>query len=672
MLAYPQMAARGRKHGKDKRQTPASARVNEFTAEPRLTRPTLGLAPMWLRILLPVLVAAAAFITFLPALDADFVNWDDDKLFLDNSHYRGLSWPHIQWMFKTTTMGHWEPLTWITLGLDYTLYDMEPRGYHLTNMILHAACAMAVYFLAMRLLRFGIKPGSKASGASIRIAAGLASLFFAVHPLRAESVAWITERRDLLSGLFFILTINAYLKSRMVERYRLLWYLGAMVLFVVSVLSEAWGMTIPAVLIVLDFYPLRRPGSRISTWFSTAGLRVWLEKIPFVIIAALIALKAIAAQQGQLDTAKSLAEHPLLPRTLQVCYGAVFYPWKTLWPFDLIPLYELIQIQKNPWELRFVFAAIGVIVAAVGLFLLRRRWPAGVALVVCYVAIYSPVSGVAQSGPQLVKDSYSYLCCLSWAVMFGGVLVWIYRRWGLRVFVGGACVGVVWVAALGVLSWRQAGVWHDSRTLWAHTLNIDDTCSLAHNNLAILVKQEGKLQEACGHYQRSLEIKPDDANTLFNLANCLKAFKRYDEAIVHYEKALEIRPTHRQARLNLGNTYNTLGNLDGAIEHHRIAARSRSKPELYNLLGYNLHKKAAQLQGDEKQACLDEAEENFRKAIKRKPKYPTALCSLADLLIDSGRCAEAVECLKTVLEVKPNARRPRRLLKKAELKRDGG
>ncbi|MCP4589350.1 MAG: hypothetical protein GY842_01265, partial [bacterium] len=394
------MTARG-KRGKRRR----TGAVRDAPADPPLAlewSPTAR-APIWVSWLLPLVVAVAALVTFWPALDAGFVNWDDDKLFLNNPNYRGLSWTHLQWMFQTTKMGHWQPLSWVSLGLDYLRCGMEPRGYHLTNMLLHAGCAVAFYFLAVRLL--ALSAGGSASGSVLRVAGALAALFFAVHPLRVESVVWVTERRDLLSGLFFIVTISLYLRSRTASRHRWLWYGCAVVVFILSVLSKAWGMTIPAVLIILDFYPLRRFGVSGRPWLSRETLQACLEKVPFVIVAALIAQKAIDAQGGQVDTLKPLTEHGLTPRVVQVVYGAGFYFWKTLLPTDLVPLYELIQVQRNPFELRFVVTFIGVLVALVAIIVSGRRWPAGLALVGCYLAIYSPVSGIAQSGPQLVKDS---------------------------------------------------------------------------------------------------------------------------------------------------------------------------------------------------------------------------------------------------------------------------
>ncbi len=653
------MGSRGRK---GKRRESARPQAGEPKAKYEAVWPTVGAAPNWLRILLPLLVAGAAFVTFLPALDADFVNWDDDKLFLTNSHYRGLSWSHLEWMFTTTKMGHWQPLSWVTLGVNYKLYGMETRGYHLSNILLHAGCALTFYFLALRLLTLSIGPRNQLSGAHLRIAAAAAALFFAVHPLRVESVAWVTERRDLLSGLFFIMTTAAYLKSRTVERQRLLWYLAAVAVFILSVLSKAWGMTIPAILIVLDFYPLRRLRGRVRDWFARPALLIWLEKVPFVVIAALTAWKAINAQAGQLITVKSLAEHSLVCRAAQVGYGAAFYVWKTLLPLDLIPLYEL-PYRMNPWEPRFVLGAGAVVLAAGVLLALRRRWTAGLALAVCYLAIYSPVSGIAQSGPQLVKDSYSYLCCLSWAVLVGGLSIWCFRRWGAGAFAGAGCALALWIGVLGLLSWRQTGIWHDSKTLWTHTLSIDDNCAMAHNNLAVLLRKEDKFEDASRHYRRSLEIKPDDAHTNYNLGNCLKALGQYPEAIECYKNAIDFyktatenRTEHYQAHLNLANTYRTLKRIPEAVEHHMVAARYRRDAELYELVARELRTVGR----------LQEAEKYFRKALQKKPGFFDAHYGLGKLLLQRGECPGALEHLRKAVKLEPDSEKAQRGLARAQ------
>ena len=249
----------------------------------------------------PVLLALVSFVVFLPALEAGFVNWDDDQNFLDNPNYRGLGAAQLRWMFTTFLMGHYIPLSWVTLGLDYVVWGMRPAGYHLTNLLLHVANAVLFYFMALRLLRAST-PGDHADGSlALTLGSGFATLLFAVHPLRAESVAWITERRDVLSGLFYLAAVLAYLRycdgavsdgSRTRK-----WYWASLGLFALALLSKAMAVTLPVILLVLDVYPLRRLG-------GVGGRRPWAssrsvvtEKLPFFVLslaAGVIALVALA------------------------------------------------------------------------------------------------------------------------------------------------------------------------------------------------------------------------------------------------------------------------------------------------------------------------------------------------------------------------------------------
>ena len=229
--------------------------------------------PRWISAMTATVVVAAAIAAFLPALSPDFVNWDDPGTLLDNPHYRGLGPRQLVWMFTTFHMGHYMPLTWLTLGWDYVMWEMSAWGYHLDNLLLHAGTALTFYFLALRLLRFALapppplpNPPSRASGGGgdaairFRLAAAAAALFFAVHPLRAESVAWITERRDVLSGLFYVAAALAYVKAVSEEPRRVGLFWGSVALFVCALLSKSITVTLPATLLVLDIYPLRRLG----------------------------------------------------------------------------------------------------------------------------------------------------------------------------------------------------------------------------------------------------------------------------------------------------------------------------------------------------------------------------------------------------------------------------
>src|SRR6266702_6099648 len=242
---------------------------------------------------IPLVIAFSTFAAFLPALHNQFVNWDDTDNFLGNPHYRGLTWTHLRWMW-TTHLGHYIPLTWMTLGLDYLLWGMNPVGYHLTRLLLHAANAVVFFFVVRRLLARALSSPSE-RGYALAVSAGVAALVFAIHPLRVESVAWVTERRDVLSGLFYLVAILLYLRACEGMARGRGWYWLSVAVFVCALLSKSMVVNLPIVLLILDVYPLRRLGGFVG-WWSEPARRVYVEKIPFVLLAAAASAVAVMAQ----------------------------------------------------------------------------------------------------------------------------------------------------------------------------------------------------------------------------------------------------------------------------------------------------------------------------------------------------------------------------------------
>src|SRR5216117_1025474 len=358
-------------------------------------------AQRWIRWLAPLLVALVTVTAFLPTLHNQFVSWDDDKNFLENPDYRGLAWTNLRWMW-TTHLGHYIPLTWMTLGLDYLLWGMNPLGYHLTNLLLHAANAVVFFFVVRRLLARAL-PSPSEHGYALAVSAGVAALVFAIHPLRVESVAWATERRDVLSGLFYLLTILMYLRAREREERGRGWYWLSVAVFVLALLSKSMVVNLPVVLLILDVYPLRRLGGALG-WWSEPARRVYGEKIPFVLLAAAASAIAVMAQSS-VHAAVSLAQLSALDRLAVAAYGLSFYLWKTIVPLNLSPLYEL-RPPVNPGATPFILS-YGVILAISAIVLaLRRRVPGLLAAWVVYVVVLLPVLGIVQSGPQIAADRY--------------------------------------------------------------------------------------------------------------------------------------------------------------------------------------------------------------------------------------------------------------------------
>jgi len=604
-----------------------------------------ALTQRWRRWLVPMLIALATFAAFLPTLQNEFVGWDDVTNFLENPDYRGLAWTQLRWMW-TTHLGHYIPLTWMTLGLDYLLWGMNPFGYHLTSLLLHAANAVVFFFVVGRILTLAL-PSPSGRGHALAVSAGFAALVFAIHPLRVESVAWATERRDVLSGLFYLLTILVYLQAcERGERGRG-WYWAAIGLFAGALLSKSMAVNLPVVLVILDVYPLRRLSGPIG-WRSESARRVYVEKIPFVLLAAAASAIAVIAQSS-VHAAVSLAQLSVPGRLAVSAYGLSFYLWKMVVPVNLSPLYEL-RPPLNPGATPFLLS-YGVVVALTALALaLRRRAPGLPAAWLAYVVVLLPVLGIVQSGPQIAADRYTYLAGLGWAILAGAGLLFCWRiprssEAGTATTSPIAGVAMCAVAGLGVLTWNQVQIWHDSERLWTHALAVDPESFVAHGNLGVALAQQGKLAEASEHYRQALQIKPDYAEAHYSLGVALAQQDKLAEASEHYQQALQIKPDYADALANLGVALAQQGKLAEAIEHYQLALKIRpDSAEALNNLGVALAQRSKPA----------EASEHFRQALKIKPDYAEALINLGMARAQQGKLAEASEHFQQALKIKPN------------------
>ena len=592
----------------------------------------------------PACVALVAFLAFLPVLHDGFVSWDDDKNFVENPQYRGLAPTQLKWMWTTFHMGHYVPLSWMTLGLDYRLWGMNPAGYHLTNLLLHAASAVLVYFVARRLLAGAIQgtPNPKSPN-RVRVdledfestltlfgrndvAAAFAALAFAVHPLRVESVAWVTERRDVLSGLFYFSSILAYLRSRDGGRDGR-WYAASLVLFAAALLSKATAMTLPAVLLILNAYPLRRVGSEAG-WLSPDARRVYVELAPFAALAGVAAVLSVVALHppSQLEFGQKLAVS---------AYSLMFYAWKTIAPTGLSPLYEMPQHVApgaGPYLAGYAFT-IGLAVVA---WAARKRWPGVTAALVAFVAITLPMLGVVQNGPQIAADRYTYFAAPALAVLAGGGLALSMRgSSGLSV-----SIAVAVILALSALTWTQAGVWRDSKTLWSRVLEVDNESSIAHSAMANLLYKENRVQDGIEHSERAIAIAPGYAEAHNGLGVGLQRQGKIAEAIAEYEKALSIKSQYDDAENDLGIALAQQGEPSSAIQHYTRA------------LEINPNNSNAQVNWGNALVRLnrpDEAIEHYVAALRLQPSNAEAHHNWGVALARQGNYAEAVEQFRLTL-----------------------
>ncbi|MCX5794431.1 MAG: tetratricopeptide repeat protein [Elusimicrobia bacterium] len=603
------------------------------------------------------LVPAAVFVItcafFLPVLSNGFVNWDDDKWLLTNPYFRGLGWAQMKWMFTSFLMRNYVPLTWISWALDYQLWGMNPFGFHLTNLLLHGLNAVVFYRLCLRLLDCALPASGRERATGLRACSGLAALFFAVHPLRVESVAWAVERRDVLSGLFYLLTLLGYLRAcgaQLEPARRRRWLAASLAAYAVSLSAKGMGVSLPLILVVLDIYPLRRLSGDCRGWLGPGSRGVLLEKIPFLFLALAVGLIGLLGQAHS-ATMLSLREYGPAARLAQACFGLVFYLVKTAFPLQLAPLYELpLRLEPGSWPFPQSMALVCGLTA--GFVALRRRWPAGLAVWTCYAATLVPVSGLVQFGAQIAADRYTYLPCLGWAVLLGGGLLALWRRrspW-LPLALG---LAVTAVAVLGSMTWRQARFWHDSESLWRRVLAVDPDSSVAHNNLGNVFSARGGTQEAVAHYRQALRLNPNFEEAHNNLGAVLAAQGRLAEAISCYQAALRIKPDYAEAHNNLGLALASQGGLDEAAVQYREALRIKPDyAEAYNNLGL--------LRVG--QGRLDEAISYYQEALKILPDHPVIHANIGIALYRRGQVEEAIRQYREALALDPGAAQVRKTL----------
>jgi Tfp pilus assembly protein PilF len=605
---------------------------------------------------IPLIVGLTTFGVFLPVLRNQFVNWDDYETLVDNLRYRGLAWPQLRWMFTTFHMGPYQPLSWMTYGLDYLIWGMNPIGYHLTNLILHVGNAVFFYYVCRQLIARALSMPDHGSW-RLTTSATFAALIFAIHPLRVESVAWATERRDVLSGFFFLWTLYCYLRANSNaydDSQSKRWLGAALVTYVLSLLAKATAMTLPVILLLLDIYPLRRLGGGLRPWWTTAQREVLREKIPFAILAIAFAIVALIGQR-QASALKSLDSYSVESRLAQVFFGASFYLWKTLVPVRLSPLYE-ISPQFSLWNPEILAGATATLIITVALYRLRKPLPAGLACWAYSVVTLAPVLGIVSIGSQLVAERYSYLSCLSWAVLAGGMFFYILpqpdqQKARVRSGVVAISVATVVLMVFAFLTWKQTAIWQNTATLWSHVLELDPNSSIAHYNLGRFLAKQGKHAAAIAHYREAITIRPDDADTHNNLGLLLAMRGDIKDSLEEFQRAVQINPNYAKAFFNLGRVYAREGEFEKAAQNYRQAAKlDPDEIEILSGLADALVR----------QGHLAEAVVYLQKVIALKPDLADAHAALARVLAAQGRkieaekhYQEALRLLKSPKQIQP-------------------
>ena len=511
--------------------------------------------PLVLRLALPLALVAVTLAVFWPCVDYPFVALDDDANFELNFLYRGLGDEQLRWMWGWTSYhyGHWHPLTWMTFGWDYARAGLDAPSYHRTSLAIHALSVLTFWWMALELLRWcsgrvdaarEVQPQERASELLLHGCAALATLAWAIHPLRVENVVWLTERRDLLSVLFLFITVAAYLRMSRFGAARGAWLALALVTYALSLLSKAWGMTLPVVLLALDVYPLRR--------LSKLPLRSLLvEKLWFLPLAALTAFQAASAQR-EIAATVTLEEHGVLHRLAQASYGLCFYVVKTVWPSNL-GCHYLLELDFDPRRPLYLAAIASVLALTVATFLLRRRAPALLATWFVYGVLVSPVLGILQSGAQKVADRYAQLGSIPLVMLAAGaLLVWLDRR---REQLARSPVVVLaslapFALVLGFFTRAQVRVWSSSEALFQRAVAADPNNYFVLHNLAVMLYRRQAWSEAIEIEQRSVEAHPGRGNEFarHTLGLLYQMQGRMDEAERVWRTSVEWQPQPQDPR----------------------------------------------------------------------------------------------------------------------------
>lgn len=627
---------------------------------PRTKPPPLARRDRLRRSALALAVAAVTFLVFSPALQNAFVNWDDLDIIQKNQHYRGLDPARLRWMFTATHGGHYEPLTWMSLAVDYlwgrAIFGdgLDPRAYHITSCLLHAASAALVYLLALRLLAAAIRVDAAHPPWLLHAAAVLAAGLFALHPLRVESVVWATERRDVLSSFLLLLTLLVYLRAIAAPAQRWHWLALATAIYALSLLSRALGVVLPAILLLIDWYPLRRFEHPAAANARSNALRVVLEKLPFLPLAVIAAILAVHAQ-ASVGAAWGLERHGLLARLVQACYSLTFYAGKTLAPLNLSPIYE-VYLPLNLLAPRYVIGVGLVLAALVTLVWLavRGRGRPVIVAAACYALLILPVSGLVQSGKQEVADRYSYLPGAVLAIFLAGsaLRVWSTTRTPTPVARGLAVAAVAAVGTCAVLTWYECGLWRDSLTLWAHAIRAEPGSAIAQNFYGSALLDQRHYDEAMVQFRRAIELAPAYSPAHMNIWRVLEETGRKDELLTIVRRTLALYPDSAEAHYELARNLAERGEEDAALEEYRAAVKLNPQHSFaHTNLAFMLRQRGQ----------FDEALEHYRAATAANGDNLIAWLGWADLLHSLGREPEALDALRAALQVAPADPRAREL-----------
>ncbi len=541
----------------------------------------------WTVLVICLFLGTITWAVFGQTLHYGFVNYDDDTYVYENEIVqKGLSLDGLRWAFSFGEVGHWHPLTWLSHMFDCQIYGLNAGGHHLTNLLLHTASAILLFFLLRQMTGFLWR-------------SAFVSAVFAVHPLRVESVAWIAERKDVLGTFFFMLTVGAYI-SHVRRPSSWVRYITTVVLLAVGLLAKNMLVTVPFILLLLDYWPLNRCAD-----FSIQTMRrLVTEKIPFFVLSTVSCIATFLVPE-KVDAATLL---PFALRVQNALISYVTYLWQMVWPVGLTCLYPNPTAPLPLWQ---VISSLALLLAVSVCFLARRAQHYLIIGWLWYLGMLVPVIGIVQISYYAHADRYTYLPHIGLYVLLTWLAVDLSARWWQRRWILGGLATCI-LAALIFFAQAQVAYWRSDEALWSHALECTTGNAVAHNNMAVLLLRKEQPSAAVTHARQAVAIWPDYAKAHYNLGNALRQIDQPALAIASFQQAVSILPGYAKARYNLGVTLLEQGKPDAAV---------------------------AQLQ----------------QVVKNEPKWVEACTGLANALMEKGQYEAAIERYVKISQMQPDA-----------------
>ena len=580
-------------------------------------------------LIISVLLAILTLASYWQVFNYGYVDYDDRDYVTDNLYVKtGLTMSNIAWALTTPHSANWHPLTWLSHMLDCQIFGLNPMGHHLTNLLFHILNTLLLFYVLTRMTRLPWRSGFVAA-------------LFAIHPLHIQSVAWIAERKDVLSTFFLFLTILAYIRHTeqpSIKRYALI-----LLVFALGLMAKPMLVTLPFILLLLDYWPLNRYAAFQNEQATTRIKAFWRlveEKIPLLVVAAISCLITYIVQQSW-GAVSQLDSLPIGVRIANSLVVYIAYIHKMLWPQGLCVMYPHPQSSLPVWQV----ITSGLLLAGITYFAIRtaRKFPYITVGWFWYVLTLIPVIGLIQVGEQAMADRYTYIPLIGLFIAIAWAVPALFEKSLERNARGYAIIAlpaVVLILMLSVSTWYQLKPWQNAITLYEQALKCtsnhaivqkflvnklleknrgDDAIALltkamrsgynkaeAHDGIGLILVRQGKIKEAISHYKIAMRLKPKMSEPYNNMGTALARLGRYDEAISYLRKAIRITPNYEEAHYNLAVVLSRQGKTNEAITHYKKALRAKPTVLTHNRLGILLLK----------QGKLDEGISNFRSAIR--------------------------------------------------------